>query len=235
LTEKILRFLNMEEAARLIESMIEMNFHERIEKASARLIGRPYVENPLVGGPMLEEILTISLEGFDCVTYIETALALALSRSVNQFVKTIRELRYENGNVNWRARNHYMADWVARNQSRGRIVNITRGKESVRKTKTLGLVAGLPAKRVSFSCFPKRALSRVAHKIETGDIVLFASVKKRLDVFHTGLLIRRRDEILLRHATRKVGAVIEQPLADFLKENRMSGFMLARPVPKRKR
>ncbi|MEW6209509.1 MAG: N-acetylmuramoyl-L-alanine amidase-like domain-containing protein [Acidobacteriota bacterium] len=235
LTEKILRFFNIREAARLIESMAGKTFHERVELSSAQLIKRPYAENPLGGGPQREEILSVSLEAFDCVTYIETALALALSRSLNQFVKNIRELRYENGKVAWLARNHYMTDWLEYNQSRGRIVNLTRGKETVRKTRTLDLVAGLPSKRVSFSCFPKRAFSRVAERIETGDIILFASVKKRLDVFHTGLLIRRGDEILLRHATRKMGAVIEQPLASFLKENRMSGFILLRPVSKRKR
>jgi hypothetical protein len=178
LTEKILRFFNIRESAQLIRSMAGMSFHERIELSSAHLINRPYAENPLGGGPQAEEILSVSLEAFDCVTYIETALALALARSTHQLVKTIRDLRYENGKVAWLARNHYMTDWLEHNQACGRVVNLTRGKETIEKTRTLDLVAGLPVKKASFSCFPKRALSRVAERIETGDIMLFATIKR---------------------------------------------------------
>jgi hypothetical protein len=49
-------------------------------------------------------------------------------------------------------------------------------------------------------------------------------------VFHTGILIHRDDRVLMRHAKRSAGKVVEQDLADFLKRNRMSGFILARPL-----
>jgi hypothetical protein len=66
--------------------------------------------------------------------------------------------------------------------------------------------------------------------MRTGDLILFVSTREHLDVFHTGILIRRDDRVLMRHATRSAGKVIEQDLADFLKTNRMSGFILARPL-----
>jgi hypothetical protein len=66
--------------------------------------------------------------------------------------------------------------------------------------------------------------------MRTGDLILFASARKRLDVFHAGLLVLRKEETVLRHATRSAGAVIDQPLDSFLKSNRMSGFILLRPL-----
>jgi hypothetical protein len=59
---------------------------------------------------------------------------------------------------------------------------------------------------------------------------MFVSTRKHLDVFHAGILIRRGEDILLRHATRSAGKVVEQDVGEFLRSNRMSGFILARPL-----
>ena len=45
-----------------------------------------------------------------------------------------------------------------------------------------------------------------------------------------GILIHEDERILLRHATRSAGKVIEQDLIDFFAANQMSGFILARPL-----
>lgn len=201
----------------------------RIEYLSAQFLGLPYLVNPLGGGPGEPERLTVSLDGFDCVTYIETVLALALSAGWYGFLDNLRKIRYQGGQVDWLHRNHYMVDWAENNRAAGFVADMTTGEETLEKTRTLGLVNGLPRKTVTFRCFPKRRLARVADRIETGDLILFVSAKRLLDVFHTGLLVRKDDRILLRHATRKVGAVIEQDLEDFLQNNRMSGFILLRP------
>jgi hypothetical protein len=204
----------------------------RIERISGRFLGRPYFENPLVGGPQSPEKLTVSLAGFDCVTYIETAFALACSRSADEFINEMREMRYAGGEIDWYHRNHYMLDWARNNEARGLIKDITGGPESVERTRTLSLIKSLPAKTVSFRCFPKRALNKVGGRIETGDAALFVSTRKALDVFHTGIVIRNADEISLRHATRTAGRVIEEKLAGFMSAHRMSGFILLRPLCK---
>jgi hypothetical protein len=214
------------------------DIRERIDQISRHFIGRPYFSNPLGGGPGEKESFSSSLEGFDCVTYIEAALALALSKNEEEFTSTLRMIRYANGKVEWSRRNHYMVDWIKENEARGFIIDITHGSGAVEKTRLLNVVSGLPAKTAVFFCYPKRIWKSVADKIETGDIVIFASVKKHLDVFHTGFLIRRNGEILLRHATRKLGAVVDQKIEEFLADHRMSGLILVRPKerkPKRKR
>lgn len=226
--------LNLREAARLLDSIKdEVELPNRINLISARFLGRPYRENPLGGGPDEKELFTCSLEGFDCVTYIETVLALALSKNTEEFPSLLRKIRYANGRVEWQSRNHYMVDWIKNNQARRRVINTTEGTEATGKTRVLNVVGGLPAKTVTFSCYPKRRFKAIADRIRTGDIILFASVKKHLDVFHTGFLIVSESEILLRHATRKRGAVVEQRLEEFLAEHRMSGLILVKPKEKR--
>jgi len=205
------------------------SFEHRLELASSFFLEQPYSTNPLGGSPTSKETLTWSLAGFDCVTYIETVLALAASSTARQFSTELRLTRYNRGTVNWFERNHYMTDWVRNNKRRGTVVDLTRGPETIAKTRRLDVVPGLQPRVTRFRCFPKRSFSKTRSRIRTGDVILFVSTRSRLDVFHAGVLIRNGPEVLLRHATRSAGKVVEQTLASFLANNRMSGFILLRP------
>ena len=223
--------LNKHRVAQLLRRLSkEDSIQARIERASRFFLSRPYVENPLGGGAELKERLSISLDGFDCVTYMEAVLGLAASRNADEFAKQVREIRYRNGKLEWFERNHYMLDWLQRNETRGAIKDLTRGRDTIARTRTLDVVRGLPPRRVTFRSFPKRRFARIKHRMRTGDLIMFVSTRKRLDVFHTGVLIQRDDRVLMRHATRSAGKVVEQDLGEFLMNHRMSGFILARPL-----
>jgi hypothetical protein len=211
----------------------EKGFEARIASVSGSLLGKPYVENPLGGGPQSPERFRISFDGFDCVTYLEIVIALARSKTPAAFFRELRGLRYRGGKVDWFCRNHYMIDWLAQNRTRGAVNDLTRGRGTVVKTRELNIVPGLPPRRVAFRCYPKRAFAQVKERVRTGDLILFVSTRKHLDVFHAGVLIRRDDRVFMRHAARSAGKAIEQDLTDFLKKNRMSGFILARPLCQR--
>jgi hypothetical protein len=206
---------------------------ERMNFISSRFLGAPYIVNPLVGSATTPERLTVSLQDFDCVTYIETVLAFALADSVDQFVELIRRIRYKNGEIDWHSRNHYMTDWIRNNVRQGFVTNITRGRDTVSRTRTLGLLTGLPPKTMTFRCLPKRLFHRIKSRIEDGDMIFFASVRKRLDIFHTGLLFWQGERLILRHGSRSQGGVVAQPIEDFLKQNRMAGVILIRPANER--
>jgi hypothetical protein len=208
----------------------ENELGRRLARISSRFLGRPYIVNPLEGSRSAPEVFKVSLDGFDCVTYMETVLALAQSDTLDGFIDAIRAMRYEGGDVDWRCRNHYMLDWVRNNESRGIILDMTMGASAVEKTRTLAVIDGLPPKKITFRCFPKKNFATVRSLIQTGDLILFASTRKMLDVFHTGLLIKDDEMILLRHAARAAGAVVEQALTEFLDAHRMSGFILLRPL-----
>jgi cell wall-associated NlpC family hydrolase len=78
---------------------------------------------------------------------------------------------------------------------------------------------------------PKAAVPRLERYLQTGDLIFFASTRKHLDVFHAGIIARDDKKVLMRHASRGRGVVVEQQLSDFLKANRMAGVIVMRPQP----
>lgn len=201
----------------------------RIEWISRQWLGHPYRECPLGGSPDEVETLTASTAGFDCVTYVESVLALASADSVEEFVDNLRLIRYRDGVVGWATRNHYMTGWIRENERAGFVRNRTRGRGVVRRERCLNGVEGLPESRVRVASLPKAEFLSRPEDVRTGDLAFFASTRRNLDVFHCGILVRARGTIRLRHAARSRGRVVEEPLEDFLGRNRMVGVILVRP------
>ena len=202
----------------------------RIESLSRQFLGFPYTINPLIGSAETEEVFTASLDGFDCVTYVETILALSRATSVGGFLTWLRKIRYADGRVSWERRNHYMTQWIRNNIRAGALVQTSFADvPGVVKDRTLNDVPGLPPVHARFSCVPRRSLGKLTRRTQSGDLIFFASTRKRLDVFHCGIVIRDGNRTLVRHASRSRGGVVEQDLNEFLKANRMAGIIIARP------
>ena len=59
------------------------------------------------------------LDSFDCVTFLETSLALARARDTSDLLVRMDSIRYLDGRVEWRWRNHFFeGDWLPRNAAR---------------------------------------------------------------------------------------------------------------------
>jgi len=201
----------------------------RIEAVSRAFLGLPY-SSTLIGSAEQREVFVASLDRFDCVTYIETVLALAGASDANQFAVFLRHLRYDRGRVAWEKRNHYMTHWIRNNTRNGMIHRITARVPTRSKSRILNVVPGLRASSARFECVPKQAISRLAPQLLTGDVIFFASTRKHLDVFHCGVLIRQGESLRMRHASRSRKSVVEQDLDEFLKNNRMAGVIVVRPT-----
>ena len=202
----------------------------RVEALSAALLGAPYVAHALVGSATEAEAIVAPLDGFDCVTYVEIVIALARAAEPAGFVEELRALRYDGGAVEWRKRNHYMTDWVRRNARAGAVRPVAPGPLGKRVEKTLSAVPGLSAKGARFAVVPKGRLRAFLPRLANGDVLLFASTKAGLDVFHCGFLVLAGGSVRLRHASRSAGRVVEEDLARFLAANRMAGVIAARPL-----
>jgi N-acetylmuramoyl-L-alanine amidase-like protein len=204
----------------------------RIDVFSRHFLRYSYKPNPLVGSAETAEVFTVSLAGFDCVTYIETILALARASNVADFTEGLRKIRYEDGRIQWVRRNHYMTQWIRNNIRRGIIRPVTvAALPTVVRPRVLNVVPGLAVRRSRVKCVPKPALRRLEPQLQSGDLIFFVSTRRNLDVFHVGIIIRQGRTILLRHASRGQGLVAEQNLRDFLKRNRMAGVIVVRPQP----
>lgn len=207
----------------------------RMEEISRKFLRCPYSANLLVGSAETPEAFTVSLDEFDCVTYVETVLALSQAAKVDEFVDLMRRIRYEGGRIQWNRRNHYMSVWVRNNLRAGLVRKISAPVPHVSKNRLLDMVPGMSAFRMRFACIPKRRLSGLSSRLKTGDLIFFASTRPRHDVFHCGILIWNAERLLVRHASRSQGGVVEQELSEFLKKNRMAGVIVVRPLELRSR
>jgi hypothetical protein len=106
-----------------------------------KLLGLPYVPHTLDQQPV--EQLVVNLHEFDCTTYLETVLAIALAwhdnrvRTVSNrttepttcdalFQQYLTRLRYRNGRVDgYASRLHYFSDWLRDNERKGLLIDVT--------------------------------------------------------------------------------------------------------------
>jgi hypothetical protein len=102
---------------------------ERLESASAQFLGLPFIDSPLGEGPegTFDQGPLYRFDAFDCTTFVETVMALALAPKAHAFERTMNEIRYHNGKVAFENRNHFpCVDWIPRNTQAGRLVDITK-------------------------------------------------------------------------------------------------------------
>ena len=222
---------------RRVEQLLSKTKHEgsaagRIEFLSRHFLGLFYQPNPLIGSADTAEVFTASFDGFDCVTYIETVIALARASDVDDFTEWLRKIRYERGRIQWDRRNHYMTDWIRNNVRAGVIKPVSMPDvATLSRERVLNVVPGLSPQRTVVKCVSKRAVPRLEQYLQSGDLIFFASTRKNLDMFHAGIIVRDSNKVLMRHASRSQGGVVEQELSEFLKANRMAGVIVVRPQP----
>ena len=202
---------------------------ERLKFITAQFIGKPYIIGPLIGSDTEPEKFTATYDGFDCVTYLETCLTLAWAQKADEVNDLLREIRYRNSNIAWQDRLHYTTDWSKYHIKRGVLTDITRGDDTLSRTKEINWLKSFKPRTITYRYFPKRKLNKVSQRLQDGDLIYFASTRKGLDTFHVGFLFWANGKLVLRHSAKSKGGVVEQELAEFVKVNTMPGFIVARP------
>jgi hypothetical protein len=99
-------------------------FGELVLRAARAQVGKPYVRPPETGQA---ESLLIDLDGFECVSLVDAALAVARCLwmdSADQacFEREMLGLRYRDGRIeDFSSRLHYYSEWLAEQDAHGRI------------------------------------------------------------------------------------------------------------------
>ncbi|HWK95041.1 MAG TPA: N-acetylmuramoyl-L-alanine amidase-like domain-containing protein [Pseudolabrys sp.] len=201
---------------------------QRIDVISKALVGSPYRGHTLIGGTRHAERFVMRDDVFDCVTFCETVLAAALAREPAQFETQLRLIRYKDGEIDWRARNHYFADWCANNVANHVCKKLLLpGSETIEKRLTF--MRGLPPRQASMTVLSRDALFDNRALLATGDIIGFLSQRPGLDYFHTGfIVVTDAGHLILRHAAKSRGRVLDQPLSRFLADNHVHAVTLLR-------
>ncbi len=250
--------INVSEEKEIWQSAVLQNLFpgDLIAELGRLFLAKPYKAGTL-DGPGRER-LAVNLDEFDCTTFVESVLALAMyarggNPSLSEFRKNLKFIRYRQGQISgYASRLHYFSDWLQDNQKKKVLVDVTRllGGKPVRKkinfmTTHRDLYAALKNQktfetmlqiekslsRKTFDVIASGRVSAIEAKIQNGDIIAFASDDEGLDVAHVGFALRQGKSLRLMHASVKEGAVVvsAKTLAAYLKANKkFSGILVSR-------
>jgi hypothetical protein len=201
----------------------------RIAAISQGLLGTRYRGHTLIGGPKTSEIFVTREDDFDCVTFCETVLAAALSRKPDDFVPALRAIRYHDGIVTYYARNHYFHEWCVRNVANGLCREVALpGMATIEKTVTWH--REFEPRHFTMRVIPAKSFLDNHAMLRAGDIAGFVTRRASLDYFHTGfVMFGAKGEFLLRHAAESRRRVIDEPMARFMRANRVRYVTVLRP------
>jgi hypothetical protein len=202
---------------------------QRIDFISRALRGTRYRGYTLIGGPTQAEKFVVRDDGFDCVTFCEMVLAAANAHDLAEFETRLRMIRYQNGVVDWRARNHYFFEWSQHNID-NKTCRPVAMDGAVELQKTVYWHRELGRRRFDMSVIPRAAL--LAHKAQlaSGDIIGFVTQRPNLDYFHVGFVVFEKGELLLRHAALSRNRVLDERMDRFLAVNRVRYVTLLRAL-----
>jgi hypothetical protein len=205
-------------------------------------IGTPYVANTLEeylragGNPRAPEPLTLSLTRFDCVTLVESCLALARATRASrkptwtQFGREVERMRYRNGERRgYTSRLHYFSEWITDGQRRGLLRDLGPSLGAVDDARPLRFMTEHRASYAALAndavfadiatmergldgqarkLIPTDRIADVSEGIQTGDVLAFATAIPGLDVTHAAMAYRDQSNTLrVLHAPLSGGAV----------------------------
>jgi len=107
-----------------------MGQEERMFKFSETFLGLPYGFTGPLGegaGALYDQDPLYRFDTFDCTTYVETIVSLALSQNSDEFLTNMNHIRYQDGTIDYTLRNHFPSlDWVPNNVRNGYLEEINR-------------------------------------------------------------------------------------------------------------
>ncbi|HET7823791.1 MAG TPA: N-acetylmuramoyl-L-alanine amidase-like domain-containing protein [Anaeromyxobacter sp.] len=215
----------------------------RAAAATAPLLAAPYLPSALGEGFGPDPDPRFRLDAFDCMTFVETAVALGSASTIDEARRAMDDVRYSGAPAR-AARNHeVLSQWIPANVAKGwiedagarvagplvRIAEKTYTADSWEVVRAAGrAIPGLPRKRLPLGRFavavvPAADVPTVAQRIPPGAIafVVRADAPERATrITHAGIVVSGPGgAVLVRHATssKGVGRVIEEPIERFLR------------------
>ncbi|MCK6561466.1 DUF1460 domain-containing protein [bacterium] len=194
----------------------------RLALFSERAKGTPYALFCLGEGPeaKYDRDPLIDFTRADCVTFTEQVLAMASSTSYEEMFHTLQRIRYRDGEIDLRRRNHFThADWVPNNAwLLHDVTAVVGGKHCREMTKTIDrrkllrflgvpdseLVEIPPPETMTIKYIPEQHLLAIQDSLRTGD--MFSIIQRSPGIFsaHMGFIIRKDNgELVARHASSR--------------------------------
>ena len=228
-----------------------------IEFYGRKQLGIEYVGGLLDAEPV--ETLVVTLQGSDCVLYVENSFALALttlqgSRSWDRFTENLKLMRYREGEIEgYNSRLHYFSDWMKTNEDKGlfkvlhqepdlpavnQVQFMSANREAYPKLaesdSLFYLITTREAQLRSHTLYyvPTEKIPDYEKHWKTGDLLGFVSTIDGLDIAHTALIHRDGNRLGFYHAST-VGEVMNDPktIYEYTRDRRnVKGVVVARPL-----
>jgi hypothetical protein len=214
----------------------------RLKEASAPFLGTPYGVSPLGEGAGSDPDPRLRYDLVDCLTFVETTMALAFAPDEAAVLPVLDDLRY-GARPTFDERNHFIeAQWVPHNLAKGWIRDISSevaGRAVQTVTKTYGADRWLKRQRfaelfsIDSEFMPRgtHALAMVpldhaaAHvrRFPSGSIVFVVRMdlsSQPTRVTHVGFVFDSPAGKVLRHASKSpYQRVVDEPLDHFFARN----------------
>ena len=206
-----------------------------LQQTAEFFLNAPYVTGTLDKNDT--ERLVINLREFDCVTFVETVIALANTTvsgdlSFDNFASQLKLIRYRNGIIDgYESRLHYTSDWVYNNVEKKILSANAQQLGGVRETKTIDFMTshrtayralktddemlekiktvedGINA-RGGFYYLPKDKIASKEADIPHMAMIAFTTSIKGLDTTHTGFAYKKNGKLTFIHASSAKNKVI---------------------------
>lgn len=241
------------------DSLMVVGLLERYAEKSPDLVelASHFVDAPYKAGTLEQdnEPLVVNLQEFDCVTFVETVLALKLAADgqadYEEFCRQLERLRYRNGiRDGYLSRLHYFSEWISQAERNGILQELTHEWGGVPYECTLNVLsrnaAHIPAlknmdndqlarlrqientlSQRHYFRLPKDDLSH----LQENDIIAFCASGKGIDVFHVGIVVSIDGRLHLLHASsaQKRVMVSENDLLQYMAGvKRFTGYRVLR-------
>jgi len=207
-------------------------------------INTPYIAGTLEGDS--DERLRVNLRELDCVTFVETVIALHLmlqsdNQTFDNYCRILQNIRYRNGIINgYLSRLHYFSEWLENNRQKEIISlpvippacssftpNVSFMSNNCNSYPALKDNANLCKQMSEFEknvnllnfCYtPKEQVKGLGTNIKTGDIIAITTRIKGLDIVHTGFAYIQNGKTHLLHASSDAKKVLisDETLHEYL-------------------
>ncbi|HAA54459.1 MAG TPA: hypothetical protein DCE42_06865 [Myxococcales bacterium] len=212
-----------------------LNVTQRLELFGRMFLGGRYKFGPLGEGRKgrWDRDPTFRLDKVDCVTFIETVMAMALSRSLKETKRVMQQIRYKDGIIRYEYRNHFTAQqWLVENEKKGYIKRATKalaGKyakpyaqkvtNAFWRSSYWGRRLPKPFRIKSYTVWyvPLKDVHKIAHRLPNllwmGEV--FDQPSHPSSIAHVGFLVRKKGKLYFRHANIGRRGVREEPLSKY--------------------
>ena len=234
----------------------KLPFPQRIAALSRLFVGVPYGDLPLGDATGPEQGPRWRTDQVDCQTYVETILAMANSRNLDEAKNVMDDIRYADGKPSFESRNHFTeAQWLPANSEKGYLQDEVPAIDGRAPAETLVLkksswsqvpglkrlsAANVPDGKYKVRYLPLREMRHRLGSILPGSILMVVreyDPNRVVRISHMGFVIKGPAGFVVRHASSgKEHQVVDEPLAGFVEKQKeykkwkVVGFALAQPL-----